>query len=246
MEPHPTTKQDYLKQFIKIYPRQTKESIENLHKLLKKMNLTSINLEKEIKETRQEKEISDFEERLSNKQDWVYKSIPVIESKVNKDKALKSAQILSNLGNLFYDLGKNDEALSYYDQAISIFPDYIGAWKNKGLIFYTMDQSPKAVSCFYHILKLDPEFSEVWLDIGVVLFEMGKFSEAKQCYEKAVQIQPGNLDELSSYTWQFLHKNSYYQDIFNEFLNSMSSDDFLKTSDSASAISKIMQLLNRD
>jgi tetratricopeptide (TPR) repeat protein len=208
------------------------------------MNLTSINLEKEIKETRQEKEISDFEERLSNEQDWVYKSIPVIESKVNKDKALKSAQILSNLGNLFYDLGKNDDALSYYDKAISIYPDYIEAWKNKGLIFYTMDRPQKASSCFYHILKLDPEFGEIWLDIGVILFEMGKFREAKQCYEKALQIQTGNLDELSNYTRQFLDKNSYYQDIFNEFLNSMSSDEFLEeTSDSASTISKIMQLL---
>jgi tetratricopeptide (TPR) repeat protein len=109
-----------------------------------------------------------------------------------------------------------------------------------------MDRPQKAFNCFYHVLKLDPEFSEVWLDIGVILFEMGRFKEAKQCYDKAVQIHSGNMDELSTYTRQFLHKNSYYQDIFNEFLNSMSSDEFLDASNSASTISKIMQLLDKN
>jgi hypothetical protein len=60
-------------------------------------------------------------------------------------------------------------------------------------------------------------------------------------------MQPGNLDELSSYTRQFLYKNSYYQDIFIKYLSYMSSDEISEeTSDLESAISKIMQFLNKD
>lgn len=242
MENYPTTKQHYLEQYIENYPPEDDANLENLEKLLQKKKITSLNLEKEVKEVREKDEIREFEKKLSHEQDSPYESLPVIESQVSEDKALKNAQILSNLGLLYYDMGKHDEALGYLDQAINTYPDYIRAWRNKGLIYYTMGRPQKAVTCFYHILTLDAEYGEVWLDIGAILFEMGQTREATLCYQKALHVQHGDKKELSRYTLEFLSKNSFYKDNFNKFLDA-SSELKEETLDSPSTISKIMQML---
>jgi HEAT repeat protein/Tfp pilus assembly protein PilF len=245
MENQPTSKQNYLEQYIKNYPQNTSSSIGNLRKLMQKQKISSINLEKELEEVREKKEVEEFEKRLFHDEDSPYESLPVIESGVAKDRALKNSQILSNLGNLFYDLGKTDEALNYYDKALSTYPEYITAWKNKGLIFLAMGRPQKAANCFYQVLNLDPEFGEVWLDIGMILFEMGQVEEAKLCYEKALHIQPGNLAEISSYTRKFLHKNPYYLEMFEKYLKTVSSDELALETEDAVMVDKFLKLLRQ-
>ncbi|HTX61883.1 MAG TPA: tetratricopeptide repeat protein, partial [Methanobacterium sp.] len=245
METHPSTKQHYLEQYIKNYYPDTDINIKNLRNLLQKNKITSINLENEVKEARANKEVRDFEQRIFHNEDSPYESLPVIESSVTKDRALKNAQILTNLGNLFYDLGKNDEALNYYDKALVDYPEYIEAWKNKGLIFYTMGRTQKAANSFYHVLNIDGTFGEVWLDIGLIFSDMGRVHESKLCYEKALHIQPGNLAEISGYTKRFLHKNPYYQERFMKFLSSVSKDEPEKETENSEAVNKILQILNQ-
>ncbi|MCE5215175.1 MAG: HEAT repeat domain-containing protein [Methanobacterium sp.] len=244
METQPHKPQQYLENYINSYHLDTPENIQNMEKLLHKERIPTKNMIEQIEKARKEKEIEEFEKKLYKKLEPSYNSIPVIESNVSKDKALKNAQILNNLGNLFYDLGKPDEALLYYDKSLYIYPDYIDAWKNKGLIFYTMGRSQKAVACYNHVLKIDPDYGEVWLDIGVILFELGKLREAKICYDKALDMDPSYNKETSLYSRRFLHKNPYYQEIFDNYLDSVSSIELLEeSSDSLSPISQIMQLL---
>ncbi len=88
-----------------------------------------------------------------------------------KCRIFDSAYTLYNIGNMYFDMGKTDKALSYYDKALYIYPDFLDAWKNMGLIFFTMGRLQKAAACYNQILLLNPEYPELWVDVGLIFFE---------------------------------------------------------------------------
>ena len=88
---------------------------------------------------------------------------------------LDKAYISYNIGNLFYDFEKLEEALSYYNNALYIYPDFTNAWKNKGLILFTMGRLQSAAACYNQIFNLDPKYPGLWVDIGMIFFEIGTF-----------------------------------------------------------------------
>lgn len=240
----PSELQQYLENYIHNYPQENRQTQEHLQKLLEEEGIKTQNLLQKIRETHLKLELEEFEDKILQPQSS--STIPVIESKVAEDKALKMAQILYNLGNLFYDLRQPDEAFKYYDGAISTYPEYLEAWKNKGLLFYTMGRPQKAVACYNHVLNLDPNYGEVWLDIGMILYEMGKLKEAKICYDKALKAQPSNWKQVSSVTRKFLDKSPFYLKVFRKYLEQFSSQELLQeSSDSLSPISRIMGIIKK-
>ena len=84
----------------------------------------------------------------------------------------------------FTTLGKLEIALSHYDMALYIYPEFIDAWKNMGLMYYILGRLQKAAACYNQILNLDPEYPELWSDIGIIFFEIGSIQEAKDLLRK--------------------------------------------------------------
>ena len=123
---------------------------------------------------------------------------------------LDKAYISYNIGNLFYDFEKLEEALSYYNNALYIYPDFTNAWKNKGLILFTMGRLQSAAACYNQIFNLDPKYPGLWVDIGMIFFEIGRITESKACYEKAIEINPCyQREDLAVETIKFLENRTY-------------------------------------
>jgi tetratricopeptide (TPR) repeat protein len=230
---------EYLEILIKTY-KEPKDQKKHLKTLLKQQNIPhKQNLTEEIEKTQKQIEITEFENKILNKK--------VSETVLPVDmEDLDEAYISYNLGNLFYELGKLEKALSHYDRALYIYPEFIDAWKNSGLMYYTLGRLQKAAACYNQILHLDPEYPELWVDIGIIFFEMGRVEEAKDCYEKAMEMNPCyQSEDLAVETRKFLENRPISLKKFDSYLE-LASSAWWESSDPTPPLSRIMQLVNKN
>ena len=234
----PENLNQYIETLIKLYPEPLNH-IEDLKILLKKQNITHNNLKEEIEKTQKQMEITEFENKLLAKE--VEESILPFEMQ-DMDYVYTSF----NLGNLYFDIGKTEKSLSYYDKALYVYPDFVNAWKNMGLIYFTMGRLQKAAACYNQILLLDPDYPELWTVVGLIFFEIDRVPEAKLCYERAKELNPCyKTEDLAVETLQFLKNRPVSLEKLNNYLELASSADW-ETSDPTPPLSRIMNLLNRE
>jgi len=232
----PENLNQYIETMIKIYPEPLNH-IEDLKKLLKQQNINHNNLKEEIEKIQKQMEITEFENKLMAKN--VEESILPFEMQ-DMDYVYTSF----NLGNLYFDIGKTDKALSYYDKALYVYPDFVNAWKNMGLIYFTMGRLQKAAACYNQILLLDPDYPELWTVVGLIFFEIDRVTEAKLCYERAKELNPCyKTEDMAIETLQFLKNRPLSLKKLNNYLELASSADW-ETSDPTPPLSRIMNLLN--
>lgn len=65
----------------------------------------------------------------------------------------KKVIVWNNKGVTLSRLGKYDEALEAYDQALRIDPDYPNAWNNKGVVLSRLGKYPEALEAFDRALQ---------------------------------------------------------------------------------------------
>ena len=53
-----------------------------------------------------------------------------------------------------------NDAISCYDKAIKIDPNFSQAWNNKGLALYDLGRYEEAIECFDKALELDPYMTD--------------------------------------------------------------------------------------
>ena len=236
---HPENLKEHIEVLIKTYS-DPQNQIEKLKNLLKEQNIEhQPNLAQEIKKTQKQIEITEFENKILSKESTMGDALPV------EMEDLDNAYVSFNIGNLYYDLGKLEQALSYYDKSLCNYPDFIDVWKNMGLIYFIMGRLQKAAACFTKILNLDPEYPELWVDIGIIFFEMRRVNEAKACYKKATEMNPCyHSEDLAVNTYKFLENRPTSLEKLKYYLE-LASSSMWESSDPTPPILKIMRLLNK-
>ncbi len=230
----------YIENLIKTYP-DPQNQIDKLKKLLKEQNIGyKPNLTQEIEKTAKQIELTEFENKILNKNNSNEGVLPF------ETEDLDEAYISFNIGNLYYDLGKLEKALTYYDKALYIYPDFIDVWKYRGLIYFTSGRLQKAAACYNQIMNLDPEYPELWIDIGIIFFEMRKINEAKACYEKATEMNPCyQSEDLAVKTSKFLENRPLTLQKLQCYLELASSASW-ESSDPTPPLSKIMRIITEN
>ena len=237
---NPENLTNYIEILIKTYP-DPQSQIEHIKKLLNEQNIVyRSNLTQEIEKIEKQIEITEFENSILNKNTSNQGVLPV------ETEDLDDAYISFNIGNLYYDLGKLEKALTYYDKALYIYPDFIDVWKYRGLIYFTSGRLQKAAACYNQILNLDPEYPELWVDIGIIFFEMGKINEAKACYEKATEMNPCyQSEDLAVQTCKFLENRPLSLQKLKFYLELASSASW-ESSDPTPPLSRIMRIITKN
>jgi len=78
-------------------------------------------------------------------------AIKELESVFNK----KSASDWYSKGNMLFNLGKSEEALECYDEALSLDTHYIKAWYRKGHVLLSMNKYMDSAKCFENVVELE-------------------------------------------------------------------------------------------
>ncbi len=124
---------------------------------------------------------------------------------------LELARVWLNKGVALDDLGKYDEAIEAYDEAIRLNPNYAKAWFNKGLSLDDLGKYDEAAKAYDEAIRLDPNnATKPWFNKGLALDELGEYDEAVKAYDEAIRLDPNNaakawftkglaLDELGEY-----------------------------------------------
>jgi Tfp pilus assembly protein PilF len=93
-------------------------------------------------------------------------------------------------GNNHAAKGNDADALSYYQQALDIDPNFADAWANRGMAEARLGLNYLAQTSFIRAAELMQEHPEALNTIGNQLFSLLAFDRASMCYIWATKVDP--------------------------------------------------------
>jgi tetratricopeptide (TPR) repeat protein len=121
-----------------------------------------------------------------------FRAASALDPKVAEGFSGKLAEVHVYLGAALRDLGRPDEAIESFRQAIELDPKHVAAHNGLGLALHSLGQFHEAIRAYRKALELDPNNSRAHNNIGWSLQNMGQFNEADREYRTAVELDPGN------------------------------------------------------
>ncbi len=117
------------------------------------------------------------------------------ESIANRDDFLKKAVYLS-YALLFFRKKNYEKAIVYNNKALEIDPNFIKALVNKGVALDNLKRYDEAIQLYDKVLKIDPNDINTLNNKGVTLDNLKRYDEAIQLYDKVLKIETNNIDAL--------------------------------------------------
>ena len=96
----------------------------------------------------------------------------------------------NDLGEVFAQAGRLDEAIAHFQEAVEIKPDHASAHNNLGHALVREGKLNEAMGHFQTALEIQPNFADAYYNLGVALMQEGRVDEAMAHYQKAMEIQP--------------------------------------------------------
>lgn len=106
----------------------------------------------------------------------------------------KSLDGYFGLGNALTNLGRIDEAIAAYQEALKINPNDIPTLTNLGVAYYQQGRLREAQDTFRKVLSLDPDDAETHYLLAAALIQAGDLAAAEQELNRALELKP-NLPE---------------------------------------------------
>lgn len=95
-----------------------------------------------------------------------------------------------NLGAVYNQMGRPDEALNVLRQTIKQDPKRAEAYYNMGLAYRLKGQVELAIQSYKEALHHDPRMMDAHFNLGNLLQELGRNSQAIRCYQQALDLKP--------------------------------------------------------
>jgi tetratricopeptide (TPR) repeat protein len=95
------------------------------------------------------------------------------------------------LGNLYFDAERYDDAITWYEQAVKLAPGDPNLSTDLGVCYYYTNQPDKALERFEASLKIDPKHVKTLLNLGIVrAFGKQDLAGATKAWEQVIAIDP--------------------------------------------------------
>ncbi len=153
-----------------------------------------------------------------------YSSIQEYEKALSDfDKAITRRDIIHNKavynksGLAKLAMGKHDEAISYFNKALQLDPDYDDALNNRGLVHLEKEDYNMAIADFTKAIEARPAFFEAYNNRGNAYFKQGFNENALADYNKALEFNPNAITILRNIALIHYNNKNYKQAI--EFYN---------------------------
>jgi cytochrome c-type biogenesis protein CcmH/NrfG len=124
----------------------------------------------------------------------------------------KNAAARTQLGNLYYDAGRFEDAIKWYGDSLAINPKDADVSTDLGVSYYYSNQPDRAILQLEQSLKINPSHTKALLNMGVVrAFGKQDLKGAAEVWRRLVEVAPQSregqearraLDSLST-----AHKN---------------------------------------
>jgi tetratricopeptide (TPR) repeat protein len=104
----------------------------------------------------------------------------------------------SNLGEMYRQAGRLDDALRHGERAVALDPRTVAAHGNLGIACYDRKDYNRAEACQRQALSLDPQFAPALNNMGSICRARKKPDEAMDWYRKAIAANPQHVESLSN------------------------------------------------
>lgn len=96
------------------------------------------------------------------------------------------APVLNNIGTCYMGLGKSEEALNSFLEAVESDPNYATGWLNAGVAYETLKDTENALDCYNKAIELDPDNAgKAFVMKGGLLAGLGETEAALEAYQEA-------------------------------------------------------------
>jgi tetratricopeptide (TPR) repeat protein len=103
----------------------------------------------------------------------------------------KDARVRIELGNVYFDAERFDDAVKWYQQALEIEPKNVNASTDLGIGYYYLNQPDRALAQFERSLAIDPLHTKTLLNIGIVrAYGKDDLDGAARAWQRVVEIAP--------------------------------------------------------
>jgi Flp pilus assembly protein TadD len=100
----------------------------------------------------------------------------------------------NNLGNAYTRLGRDNEAIDAYKQALNINPNLTEARTNLGIVYSKLGRDNEAIDAFKQALKIKPDYADAHYSLGISYAVLSRWSEAIDAFKQAIKINPEYAD----------------------------------------------------
>ena len=90
----------------------------------------------------------------------------------------QDSQVRITLGNTYYDMGRFDGALNWYEEALQLEPDNVDVRTDLGTAYLYTGNPIKAVEHYKRSLEMDPDHIQTLQNISVAYLSTGNYGEA--------------------------------------------------------------------
>lgn len=101
-----------------------------------------------------------------------------------------TAEAWNGKGMSFWTLGRHEEAIVCFDNALEIDPRPTHFWQNKGVALVSLGRYEEAIACYSQGLKIDPRHRDLLKNKGAALWALERREEAITCIDLAIEIDP--------------------------------------------------------
>lgn len=95
------------------------------------------------------------------------------------------------LGNLYFDAERYEEAIAWYQKALELDPTNADVSTDLGVSYYYTNQPDRALAQFRRSLEIDPKHTKTMLNEGIVLaFGKQDLEGAARAWQRVVDLAP--------------------------------------------------------
>ena len=116
-----------------------------------------------------------------------------LKNVAEKDPANVQSRV--QLGNMYFDAERYQDAIQWYDAALKLNPSDVNVSTDLGVCFYYTNQPDRAVRQLEDSLRLDPRHAKTLLNLGVVkAFGKQDLAGAAAAWEQVVKLDPNSQE----------------------------------------------------
>jgi tetratricopeptide (TPR) repeat protein len=102
-----------------------------------------------------------------------------------------NAEPRRQLGNLYFDAERYDEAIRWYGDALKLDAKDVEVSTDLGVSYYYINQPDRALAQFDQSLKINPGHVKTMLNVGIVkAFGKQDLEGAQQAWEQVIKVAP--------------------------------------------------------
>jgi cytochrome c-type biogenesis protein CcmH/NrfG len=103
----------------------------------------------------------------------------------------RDARVRIELGNVYFDAERFEDAARWYAQALEIEPRNVSVSTDLGISYYYMNQPDRALAQFERSLGIDPAHTKTLLNVGIVrAYGKDDLAGAVKAWQRVVELGP--------------------------------------------------------